>query len=152
MKKIIPIVTLLSTSALIVGLTLTPAEEKNENYINNINAFKNEVTKYASVNNVDLTNTALNKYVLSLEDNFDETLTQVSPINQEITENNTENQVETEQNEVNLEETEISLDEKEDEIIETPIQPDQVSTLYSLSNDIENSCDDKVINIRNSNR
>ena len=63
-KKIIPILTLLGTSALIVGASIQPAEQKKENFSNNINAFQEDLTNYVSAH-AQLTNNSLKKYTLN---------------------------------------------------------------------------------------
>ncbi len=144
-KKILPIITLLGTSALIVGATLQPAEEKKEAFIQNINSFKNEVAKYTSLNESNLTINALNKYTLSLQDNLDDLAEQnltsinespletseISPQAEENTNETTE--VLDENNAENISKEEGNLITEENE---------RISTLYSLSDDIEDSCDD----------
>lgn len=150
MKKIIPIMTMLGTSALIVGISLSPTQEKKENYVSNINTFQNEFSKYASVNDAKMTKSALNKYTLSLEENLDDI------INQDITnvsENESNNEIapitETPNDDISTENssefTENETDVIDEDLIDdnvSKVEIEQISTLYSLSSDIENSCDD----------
>lgn len=139
MKKIIPIVTMLGASSLIVGLSLSPVEEKKENYINNINAFQNEVSKYASVNNTELTTTALNKYTLSFQDNLTDLNQNLSNVSE--TETNESEKILNNNSETTIENDFENID---NETInqETSKLTEEISTLYSLSSDIESSCED----------
>lgn len=170
-KKIIPILSLLGTSALIVGASIQPAEVKKENFSSNINAFQEDLTKFVSAN-AELTNNSLKKYTLSLQDNL-ETEHKIETINTETTDslsNNTNLNTETnttnqsveavnndkntldELNEIteenstsnenqNIDHNDISKTETES-VEEKNEFTNSISTLYSLSNDIEDSCDD----------
>ena len=138
-KKILPIITLLGASALVVGVSVKPVENKKEGFIQHINSFENDFTKYASTNNIEFTSSKLNKYALSIqEENLEDIPKTLEHIEEETP------ALKTETNELNQQE-DISQTEIDENIVETPeIVEDieQISTLYSLSNDIEESCGD----------
>lgn len=138
-KKIIPIVTLLGASALIVGATIKPSEEKKENFIHHINSFENEVAKYTSVNDTNLTTKVLNKYTLSIQENLDDLNNQELS---EVSENPLESSGNSSLNTENLNEltTETEIDNEINNQDEINTEIEQISTLYSISNDIEDSC------------
>ena len=153
-KKIIPIITLLGASAFIVGVSL-PAGEKKENISNHIESFSQDVSNYVSAN-ANLSTSALNKYTLSLQENLDDipSLDTLSAndraqadneISKTITDDDNDNI--TTPNEINdNDNTENINNDNNDEIQELETSPiddeelSQISTLYSLSNDIETSC------------
>ncbi len=146
-RKIIPIVSLLGASALIVGVSLSPSKEKKESISNHIDAFEQDVSNYASAN-TKLSTTALNKYTLSLQENLDDipsvdslsSLDKNSPQDIEtmdefssLTDNEDAETIKNfDSKDLNENEEETPTEENED------IQ--QISTLYSLSSDIESSC------------
>ena len=144
-KKIIPIVTLLGASTLIVGATLKPNEEKKEAFIQHINSFKNEVAKYTSVNDANITTTALNKYTLSMQASLDDLNNQnLTEINENLIDEN-KFISQTEENShiatENLIDNEVeNKNNNENDTIKEEVE--QISSLYTLSNDIENSCED----------
>ena len=155
-KKILPIVTLLGASALIVGISLPANTEKKESISNHIDAFEQNVSNYISAN-TKLSTTALNKYALSLQekledipsidnlsslsdsssqdlDETDKSLTDIEDI-ENLEDNNSEDIVDNKEiDEYENDETNLPLEEIED--------VKQISTLYSLSTDIETSCDE----------
>ncbi len=138
-KKILPIIAVVGASALVVGISNTPIQEdKKENFIQHINSFENEVEKYSDVTDSKLTSTVLNKYNLTIEENLDDV------INQDLTE--FDENLETENENYNSDISAENLNENEyHTIVEENLQQEEIekfSTLYSLSNDIENSCDD----------
>ncbi len=138
-KKMLPVITLLGASALIVGVTVKPAENKKEGFIQHINSFENDFSKYANSNNIELASSKLNKYALSIQE---ENLEDIPKTLEHIEENTSS--IKTETMELNNQE-DISSSEVDENIIEIPEidkEIEQISTLYSLSNDIENSCDD----------
>lgn len=150
MKKILPIISLLGVSTLIVGCS-NNMNTKKESFINNINSFKQNVAEYASLNEGKITTTALNKYKLSLESDFDN----ISALNNDVSHEIINQTEETPSNNVQAlpENSTLELDNKEEEIDEpyfdenneTSLENDEnsnISTLYSLSNDIEDSCDE----------
>lgn len=181
MKKILPILSIVAASALIVGCS-TDMTTKKETFINNLNAFKQDVNDYAQLNESKLTKTALNKYKLSIESNNLQNLNDITNSNMssaEIIEQGTENNTSLEENEEiqpsidenlneiaheSYEETQESLNNEEDyqdeennsaeEEFDTTAEnlniiektdnttQSQISTLYSLSSDIEDSCDE----------
>lgn len=136
MKNFLPIVSMIGASSLLVGLSMSPAEEKKDTFLNNINSFNNEVARYASVGNVTTTSTALNKYALSIQENLENINNEIiQPIDNMSEVENSDNEGDSKEtdeiklnNDINLEE----FNQKEN----------QISTLYSLSNDITSSCDD----------
>lgn len=180
MKKIIPLISLLGASALVVGISTTTKNEKKEGFIQHFNSFYKDVE---NINKIDTTQTsiAMNKYALKLSSqlnelsennsqimpltNNDSTLDESINIEKLTDENQTENNAIS-----NDDTTLLSNEEKSSEIInnnivnnaeeqnnnennEQTINQDiesnenteiinQVSTLYNLSNDIEQSCDD----------
>lgn len=177
MKKILPIISLIGASALIVGCT-NSMETKKEAFIGNINEFKEDFKDYSNLNEKNLTKTAFNKYNLTvvsenlqdlnkLEDSIQTTknpqnvtdLSHNTKSNEEYETPSTN--LETELNEQNkLENTNSLIENEPDGNIEdsssTPSTPKDntetenekdeklknISTLYSLSNDIADSCDD----------
>lgn len=160
-KKILPIIALIGTSALVVGTTNNDITPKKENFINYINSFHEDVTSYASVNTSNLTKTALQKYALSIGDeelnNFltdnlntleevennaslQENENEIEKINVYNSEDTVENikDIESSKNIENIENNISSIENN----IENDPEIQQISTLYSLSNDIEDSCGD----------
>jgi len=131
-KKIIPIVALIGASALIVGMSNEPTK-KTESFYSNINAFENDVNNYINTN-ANLSSASLNKYLLTVETpNIDNNESNIVPTLEETTESET-----------NSESDVISENDEDTEITESFDQStiQEISTLYSLSDDIENSCDD----------
>ncbi len=132
MKKILPILSIIGASALIVGVSTAPKSEKKENFINYFNSFKEDVEDFSKVD-TQMTSTALNKYKMTLD-------TELKEINLDETENTGALNDET-----NTEKTDNVNFEKEKEVspaVEDTIVREQISTLYTLSSDIEDSCDD----------
>lgn len=150
MKKILPIIAVLGVSALI-PLSSNKIENKKENFINNFNEFHENVKDYSNLGEKKLTKTAFNKYNLSILSD------DLQVLNKE-NENKTDENDEVKTQPVNLIEADNELIENDEQLnketeneIETTenIQPlednekaQKISTLYSLSNDIEDSCDD----------
>jgi len=151
-KKIIPVIALIGTSALVVGISSPKATIQSENYLNHINSFKNEVATYASLNTSEITKNALNKYSLSIQnDDIDniltnniETLEEVDETNQENVANNDVVDLSINSSETESEQSIENINLNEEIAIDNLINEDleEISTLYSLSNDIEDSCDD----------
>ena len=148
-KKILPIVTLIGASALIVGCSQSSAKvAKRENFIQNLNTFHEDVKNYTDFNSENLTKTAFNKYALSIQtENLEDVVNNqnlIQPLNDdEKTElSTTDNSEETNDHNTTQGETteQSSSAEENSDAIEGEIA--QISTLYSLSSDIENSCDE----------
>lgn len=137
MKKIIPIVTILGISSLLSGCKDKLNTSKN-NIANNINSFSKSFNSYSNLNQPQHLKTCLNKYKLSIDndlttlENFDESV--------KIQENlNTNNNLPIEENseeDIEKDMEDNSHTEKENEL------SDNISTFYSLSEDIENSCNE----------
>ncbi len=176
MKKIIPILTLIGASGLIVGISnLKPTEVKN-NLDTDISSFVSSVNDYSKIND-NLIKTKFNRYNLNLitpegatlvntDDVANPTTEQINNLTQneanlgEITpeqnkteistpeQNSSELELSTPNDNVNKENPTIennskieeNLDENDKNVI-NPSENSQISTLYSLSDDIENSCD-----------
>lgn len=149
MKKIIPIVTVLGAGALLAGCS-TNMQVKKENFTNYLRSFQENVEDYTKLEeNKNLSKVTFNKYKLNIqtqEDDLIENLDAINSINEtesiadmELQEQelNVENTTEIRDNELKIENNQ---DDQTDDELEDKIQ--QISTLYSLSNDIENSCDD----------
>lgn len=144
-KKILPIVALIGASTMIVGISnSTPSTEKKEAFINHFNSFKEDIVSYTSLNTSALTKTALNKYTLSVQDDLEniknlEEIQQNNTNEQPLNQTQTPNDLTLSQNvEDNLiDEQELNLDN-----VITTDEIEEISTLYSLSNDIEESCGD----------
>lgn len=66
MKKIIPILSLIGASALIVGASNLSKPKTSENFIHYFNSFQNDVSNFANID-TKLVSTALNNYALSLD-------------------------------------------------------------------------------------
>lgn len=146
MKKIIPIIALIGASAFVViGSSNTT---KKDGYINNIDSFKEDLSNYTNLTDTKLTKTAFNKYNLSiLNDNLDDLNTidnNISTLNEDIateTENDNTLDIDIEDNQEDILDTpenEEIKQENDDQIV----IPENISTLYSLSEDISSSCDD----------
>ncbi|MBR4999044.1 MAG: hypothetical protein IKY10_04105, partial [Clostridia bacterium] len=127
-------------------------ETKKETFINNLDEFREYVNDYSNLNETKLSKTAFNKYNLSVvsEDlqelndfkhENDEATIQIGEelINEETTSNETEQNSETENANEN---TETSNETIKENLEVDDIKQEKISTLYSLSNDIETSCDD----------
>lgn len=159
MKKILPIISLLGVSVLIVGCS-NNMDIKKESFINNINSFKQDVNNYTALNENNVVATALNKYTLSLENEFDNLLpiieneTKIDNLEENEVENaeilqlnETENTEITPENHEEFHEqeqfNEIINNEKVETIEEIENKENiQFSTLYTLSNDIDDSCEE----------
>lgn len=146
LKKIVPIVALIGASALVVGISNTPTQvEKKEAFITNINAFKNDLENYSETSNV--VQTAMNKYMISLENENLDDLQNIQTL-EETEYNEVENNTEINDEKSVLEETipnHLTKDIQEEDLVDQSITQtdiDETITLYSLSSDIENSCDD----------
>lgn len=159
MKKLLPILTIVGLSAMLTGCNPTGNINK-QTLEENINSFKNDLyqfTNFKEKNNLD---TKFNKYNLSILTSIEE---YDEPKTLELNENDYENLEKTQEtldNAINENES----DESNDEIIENETNENQTmensneitenlgetnkpnseefSTLYSLSCDIENSCDE----------
>lgn len=152
-KKVIPVIALVGASALIVGISNPKEVEKKESLINHIKSFENDVANYASVNHPELT-TTLDKYVLTLENNDFEIdmLNNAQDDSQQhiATLEETQNNIVGEENNLNInnnvtstQTNDLTVDDDLNSQINTENESiNQISTLYSLSEDIETSCDD----------
>ena len=167
MKKIIPIISLLGASALVVGASNLTQAKKSENFIHYFNSFQTDAENFSKVD-TQMVSTALNKYMLSLDSQLNEDdnkyypattyqenteilseteiLPEIEPITTPTTqEENTDlnSIIDHSTNDVitdNIptEEIEDKEDNETDEELETR---DNISTLYSLSSDITENCD-----------
>ncbi len=166
MKKLIPILTIAGVSILVASGCESTLTEVKEPYISNIESFQNDINNYSKVNNSSV-KTFLNKYNVSITDPNIELLndTELNEIsnsdylnsnlnstdNESVLENSNNSEIFTETENDNL------PMENEDEIIDETINglegnedleennennsKTQISTLYSLSQDINDSCD-----------
>ena len=146
-KKILPVIALIGTSALVVGITNNDNTPKKENFINYINSFHEDVTSYARINTTNLTKTALQKYALSVGDEeLNDFLTNNLNTLEEVENNSTlpeQDNVESfDDNSENIQNVENDISSSIENSIENDAEIQQISTLYSLSNDIEDSCED----------
>ncbi len=149
MKKIIPIVTLLGVSCLLTGCNQTDSNVSNNSLKDNVNTFKTCLENYTNLRNNQLNQSKLNKYVLTLVEpiELNETINEDEEIDPEF---NVDDDLSTleyldeePENAIPDENTnDIDDENKVAEQQEELEQNNQISTLYSLSNDIENSCDD----------
>ena len=164
-KKILPLIALLGTGSLLIGCT-SNMNVKKDAFISNLNAFKEDLQDYTTLNEKNLTKTAFNKYNLSIiSENLQDLQTgennnvieQSQLVNENFKLNNQESIEDTQfrtqenintksivdetvANETNTENLEITENENDaNEEIETI---EKISTLYSLSSDIEDSCDE----------
>lgn len=158
MKKILPIIAVLGTTAIIGSFAINTNTEKKEPIAININSFQKDLDKYSSLNTENTIKTSFNKYKLSLETPKDVTLlneennteSDILNSNQNIStleELESENPIETYENSNENVNNNDLLDNNNTEKIEnstenTDENEQQISTLYSLSSDIEDSCDD----------
>jgi len=135
-KNIIPIIALLGTGAALVGCA-PKLNVKKEAFINNLNSFKEDLYEYTSVNEKSLNKTAFNKYNLSLEsENLDNLHDFQDNLQTNINEiNNTD-----ENDDVEIEISSSNSENKEEN--QKFDENQKFSTLYSLSSDIEDSCDE----------
>lgn len=167
MKRFIPILTLIGTSALIVGVDAKTNTNKTD-YANNINDFKYAFANYNKTNPENITKTVAN-YQLEIENdslnndygimlldgkennignditNLDENQTNNELENDNSSDDNTtknENPNEENQtnNESNSNESEDSSNENQN--TDTSENLEKFSTLYSLATDIEDSCNE----------
>lgn len=166
MKKFIPILTLIGTSALIVGVD-AKANSNKIDYTNNINDFKQAFASYNQTSPENITKTVAN-YKLeiendSLSNDYGIMLLDEKDIGNNITnldENQTDNELENSNstdddtsenenstNEENQTNKESNSNESEDSSNEnqntdTSENLEKFSTLYSLATDIEDSCNE----------
>ncbi|MBE5741303.1 MAG: hypothetical protein E7351_02115 [Clostridiales bacterium] len=145
MKKILPIISILGISGALVGCSNT-MEVSNPNIKENVDLFNTEVQNYAEVNTKKINTTTMNKYNISLATSLDEDLTQ--DIESQIT--TLEEIHADDSNDIITEESSIENDDTvNDEYTEIKSTEDtattkneNISTLYALSADIEDSCDE----------
>jgi len=145
MKKILPIFSILGISGALVGCSNT-MEVSNPNIKENVDLFNTEVQNYAEVNTKKINTTTMNKYNISLATSLDEDLTQ--DIESQIT--TLEEIHADDSNDIITEESSIENDDTvNDEYTEIKSTEDtattkneNISTLYALSADIEDSCDE----------
>lgn len=149
MKKILPILTIIGASTLIVGCS-SSMNIKKENFINNLNSFKQNLHDYTSLNQDNLAKTVFNKYNLTIEtqdlkdiqtieDNVEE-IKEIQPnLTSSIENSYSENEIDKSEN-IEQENTESNEDQNLNEI--ENLKSEKISTLYSLSSDIEDSCDE----------
>ncbi len=165
MKKILPIVTLLSLGGLFVGYGMSNNNEKPTNFNDSIDEFKKNVENYTNMTNTNLISTKLNKYAIKVsapfnEENPDSSIknygnSYAQPLmNNDIDTNiaeNVDNQTIID-NDINIIEPN-ETDNNENNVLENnnesnldnadfPENENKLSTLYSLSNDINESCDE----------
>lgn len=173
MKKIIPIISLIGASALVVSASNLTQTKTSENFIHYFNSFTTDAKNISKVD-TKMVSSALNNYIMSLDVNLEEesnseeiennyypattyqasteivpevepietpsTLEDIADLGNDldsatnITNSDTTN---------NLEDTEIeeNQDEREEKNDTENEEHDKISTLYSLSNDITESCD-----------
>lgn len=167
MKKIIPIIAALGIGALFTGCNTVANVEEKETLENQLQNFQNQVEEYSNANNIESMNTRFNKYKLSLYVPENATrvstdATEILPINEDTSLENTDINDDTLDTNTMTDEIESTQDESitdidtetddnenveiEDEIIDnndsSTEENTQISTLYSLSSDISESCDD----------
>ncbi len=140
-KKIIPIITLLGASALIVGATIKPTREQKESYSNHIDAFEESLSEYVSTN-PNLTSKKMNKYTLALQENLNDTNQELKPLNDEPEITTEEKTTEVENAENIITDDSQEMESTEETLTDNSETLEQISTLYSISSDIESSCDD----------
>lgn len=150
MKKLIPILTIASVSLLLGGCAnnITKVENKKLNY--ELNTISNAVNSISKANKQN--KTLLNKYNLTILPNDDmniETINNANNLNLNTTEVTEENNVSPEINNSNNEliDNDTTIDEQEninttEETKEHTPKNTELSTLYSLSEDIEAQCDE----------
>ncbi len=137
MKKIVPILSIIGASALIVGVSTAQKTEKKENFINYFNSFKEDVEDFSKVD-TQMTSIALNKYKIALDTELKDLI--------ESNENSEMSLMDNASYEIDeKEDSQLLNQENQKEVapaVEEDIVREQISTLYNLSSDIENSCDD----------
>ena len=94
MKKILPILSIVGASSLIVCFS-TDINAKNNNFINNLQAFQEDVKDYTALNEKGLTKTALNKYQITIESDNLQELTNEKDDNKVSNSINTSNEITT---------------------------------------------------------
>ena len=122
MKKIIPIVTVLGFSAMLTGCNAN-MQLKKENFTNYLRSFQEDVNDFTRLNEKDAIQTSFNKYKLTLKN---EMLNYPDKI---------------------IDTTELESIDVNDEVNalennEIDKNSEKISTLYSLSNDIQDSCNE----------
>jgi len=159
MKKILPILTVIGCSALFVGCDSMLSNSKTRDYSNNLRDFKESINKYNQTKPENIVKTVGN-YNLSIVDSEND----VTSLQENIIDNNQSEGLDTTDikeedliNETPIEETPVEIDEEfsyienspneddikeEDSIYENNKMMPEISTLYSITNDIENGCDE----------
>ena len=171
MKKILPILTVVGCSALLIGCDAMMTT-KQADYTKNINDFKNSVSEYNKTNPENITKTVGNYNLSIIERDNDISLMQengktIEEINntsliEDSTNLTTDNLVK-EENNLLINEDNVTIKDKtssndtianvenilndgmnENDSLENNGNKanEQISTLYSLTNDIEDSCDE----------
>lgn len=157
MKKFIPILTLIGTSSLIVGIDAKASTNKID-YSTNIKDFKQAFASYNQTNPENVTKTVANYKLEVIDDNstennniatIDDTITNINDTdllqensnveNNDNLNNSSEIDTTTESNNTT---TENSTDNSINENTSLNEEQAQISTLYSLANDIEDSCNE----------
>lgn len=151
MKKILPIIAVFGTSTLLVGCGTQANINPTNNLDQNIATFKESVENYDNVTDEKVIKTSLNNYTLTLSApelvDFDREIKQET-IETETMNEQTEMSVESENIETSSIENIGQISENQEEAETSNIQntenetTKQISTLYSISNDIESSCDE----------
>lgn len=146
MKKIIPILTILTLPAILSACDNAQANTSFDDYSSNINTFQKNFAKCSTINDNNLNRLSMNKYKLSLATpNYDE-MVETLPMDDErdpiiqprSTSSASDNEVLDEQQPTTLpeEEQESSSDNKEN------VENEKISSLYNLTADIDAECDE----------
>lgn len=136
MRKIIPILVISSIGLLLTGCN---GQMNTNNLKDNVDTFFTSVHDYLNAAK-NPTITTLNKYVVSIEDDLDTkddtTLNALEDQAISSEEDNSDQEIVNEDNTISNDISDSDVDSDDDE------SSNEISTLYSLSSDIEKSCDD----------
>ena len=135
MKKIVPIL-VLSAGLVLTGCNAIVKDNNQSNLTNNLEIFKNYVNDYSNLNETNLSKEKLAKYKLAVSSPIDDNFVNNDANTSENINDATIND-DAENNLLLQNQTENKVD-----INENNENNEKFSTLYSLTNDIEESCDE----------
>lgn len=161
MKKFLPLIAITGICCLFSGCNQNEIALNKDSLKDNVNTFKTCLENYSNLRNENLNATKLNKYILTLVEPIDtnntdlkaeeidpefnmqdkdlKTLEYLDEEPQTAIEDDPINDIDKDENEdINKEPSE----DKNDDNLDNSTRNKQVSTLYSLSQDIDDSCED----------
>ena len=163
MKKLLAVLSVVGVATLITGCSDDMKINTTNNYVKNINDFKEQVTAYSKINSNQNTKVILGKYKLStsIDNNEIKEDLQKTNLNENMVEDENETKIsinnEQNNNKLNLDEPIIKIEDlpsdyskpqnnnqENEETLNKDTSNEKISTLYSITNDIDNCCEDFI--------